>query len=496
MVFSFSIKEGANFSGTAVTAKLATGTTAGEDGDGIEAGSWGGFSAAVNQNVDSSTTITRYSYSATIGATVKEAGVQFSYTGSGTAGVNDWIQIEDVQVEIADAVSSFEAPPETISFLLNKISSVARTLVMQTTQALMRTTGLGMSSGASSLVADTLFSVGVFQGELFGMTMANNASDATNDIDFATGRCADSSGSALILCSAMTKKLDATWAVGSAAGGLDAGSIANATYHAHAIKKDSDSSGDFIYSLSHDSDATVTMTLASPCVVTMTGHGLVAGSPFKFSTTGALPTGVAAGTQYYVIATGLATDTFQFSTSIGGAAVNSSVSQSGVHTCLPGPVMPSGYTYFRRIGSIVRSGAAIRAFTQADDEFLWTASPIQDMGGDPANDNAATLTISVPAGIVVTAILQHNIQDTTPGAVTTALLSSLAVTDVAPSGVRHNGFIYGTAAMAAIPNGSITEVRVRTNTSAQIRRRVTGRTADHIQIVNTVGYIDSRGRFA
>lgn len=77
---------------------------------------------------------------------------------------------------------------------------------------------------------------------------------------------------------------------------------------------------------------TVTMTIASPAVVTLANHDLVAGQEIKFRTTGALPTGVTAGTTYYVISTGLATDTFRFSATSGGAAVNTSGSQSGVHT--------------------------------------------------------------------------------------------------------------------------------------------------------------------
>jgi len=77
---------------------------------------------------------------------------------------------------------------------------------------------------------------------------------------------------------------------------------------------------------------TATMTIATPAVVTATAHGLAAGNTIVFSTTGALPTGVTAGTIYYVIATGLTTDTFQFSATSGGAAINTSGSQSGTHT--------------------------------------------------------------------------------------------------------------------------------------------------------------------
>ena len=76
---------------------------------------------------------------------------------------------------------------------------------------------------------------------------------------------------------------------------------------------------------------TVTMTIASPCVVTWNNHGLAAGSPVKFSTSGALPTGITAGTTYYVIAAGLTSNAFEISATPGGAAVNTSGSQSGTH---------------------------------------------------------------------------------------------------------------------------------------------------------------------
>ena len=78
--------------------------------------------------------------------------------------------------------------------------------------------------------------------------------------------------------------------------------------------------------------ATITVTIATPAVVTWTAHGFSAGQAVTFKTTGALPTGITAGTVYYVISAGLAADTFRFSTTAGGAAVNTSGSQSGTHT--------------------------------------------------------------------------------------------------------------------------------------------------------------------
>lgn len=80
--------------------------------------------------------------------------------------------------------------------------------------------------------------------------------------------------------------------------------------------------------------ATATMTIATPCVVTQVGNGLVYGQRVAFSTTGALPTGVTANTGYYINPT--SADTYNLATSLAnlqaGTYVATSGSQSGVHT--------------------------------------------------------------------------------------------------------------------------------------------------------------------
>lgn len=77
---------------------------------------------------------------------------------------------------------------------------------------------------------------------------------------------------------------------------------------------------------------TVTMTIASPAVATFVAHGLTVNDQIQFTTTGALPTGVSPSTTYFVISTGLTADNFRFSATFGGAAINTSGSQSGTHT--------------------------------------------------------------------------------------------------------------------------------------------------------------------
>jgi hypothetical protein len=80
---------------------------------------------------------------------------------------------------------------------------------------------------------------------------------------------------------------------------------------------------------------TATMTIASPCVVTWNAHGLRDNWPIKFKTTGALPTGITAGTTYYIKSS--TANTFKLSTTPGGSDLNTSGTQSGVHTAVFSP---------------------------------------------------------------------------------------------------------------------------------------------------------------
>jgi microcystin-dependent protein len=77
--------------------------------------------------------------------------------------------------------------------------------------------------------------------------------------------------------------------------------------------------------------APVTISIASPAVVTWAGHGLGVSDPIIFRTTGVLPTGIVAGTVYYVAAAGYTANSFQLMTWTG-VPINTSGSQSGVHT--------------------------------------------------------------------------------------------------------------------------------------------------------------------
>ena len=76
--------------------------------------------------------------------------------------------------------------------------------------------------------------------------------------------------------------------------------------------------------------STVTITIASPGVVTYTAHGFPAGTPLVLTTTGALATGLTASRVYYVVNPTI--NTFQLSATLGGAPIVTTGSQSGTHT--------------------------------------------------------------------------------------------------------------------------------------------------------------------
>lgn len=389
-----------------------------------------------------------------------------------------------------DGEEGMMGPPGSAGAASGAITSSG--LTMSTARLLGRTTaatgaveeitvGSGLSLAAGALTAS---GGGMPQNYITGLILANNGTDATNDIDIAIGSARDSTNAAdMVLASALTKQLDATWAVGTNAGMLDVGTVGNLTYHLYLIKRSDTGVVDVLASLSATNSGTCTMTIASPCVVSFAKHGLQVGSSFEFSTTGALPTGVTAGTTYYAISTSFGVDSFQFSTSQGGAAVNTSGTQSGTHTLTHKPIMPANYDYKRRIGSIIRVSAANVGFTQREDIFT-KKTPTLDINTAASGTSRTARTLVVPVGIVVQAMVQGG---ATSGTTNYCHFSALTDTDVAAT----DGF---TAApfMSCGFDGTtyyMTRLNIFTNTSAQIASRST---ANDKLVIHTYGWIDER----
>lgn len=85
-----------------------------------------------------------------------------------------------------------------------------------------------------------------------------------------------------------------------------------------------------------DPTVSVTISIASPAVVSWTAHGLGAGQPVNFATTGSLPSGLAAATTYYVLPTNFGANSFEIAAMPGGAPIITSGSQSGTQSAVIG----------------------------------------------------------------------------------------------------------------------------------------------------------------
>ena len=90
------------------------------------------------------------------------------------------------------------------------------------------------------------------------------------------------------------------------------------------------------YAVNYYTTSTVTITIATPGVVTWTAHGLKTGNRLQLTTTGALPTGLTASVTYWVVV--IDANSFSLATSLVNAAaatrITTSGTQSGTHTAV------------------------------------------------------------------------------------------------------------------------------------------------------------------
>lgn len=101
--------------------------------------------------------------------------------------------------------------------------------------------------------------------------------------------------------------------------------------------------------------ATVTISSASPGVITLSSHGFVANDPVVFSNSGgALPATITEGTTYFV-KTVLDADTFTISATAGGSAINTASAGTGTHsvTHLYSSLSSDAQWQFAQFGNLV-----------------------------------------------------------------------------------------------------------------------------------------------
>ena len=113
---------------------------------------------------------------------------------------------------------------------------------------------------------------------------------------------------------------------------------------------------------------TVTVTSATPGVVSWTAHGMVNGQPVTFASTLTLPTGLTANFTYYVVAA--AANTFQVASTVGGAALATTSTGTGVITC----TASGNNIYAGQVITGVTSGATATVSAALLRTGSWTAN--------------------------------------------------------------------------------------------------------------------------
>lgn len=128
--------------------------------------------------------------------------------------------------------------------------TLTRTLIASSTGAL-----LSLSGSAQVFSVPAATDVVAPRTYLYGLQMANNATDATNDIDTATGEAVSDGAypTLMVLGTALTKRLDAAWAAGNNSGGLDTGTKAANTWYYRWLIGKLDGTTDILFSVSSTS---------------------------------------------------------------------------------------------------------------------------------------------------------------------------------------------------------------------------------------------------
>jgi hypothetical protein len=267
-----------------------------------------------------------------------------------------------------------------------------------------RTYDLPDANGTVGLVSD-------IRGQIYGLTLSNNVTDATNDINIAAGSAVDSTGAvSMLLASGYTKRLDAAWAVGTGNGGrMSAAAIADTTYHVFLIRRP-----------------------------------------------------------------------------------DTGVVDVGFDTSPTAPTLPANYTQFRRIGSIIRESGAIVGFLQFGDKFLRTSLFVFTSALNPGT-SPFNVTLGVPEGLNFSVLLQV-------GSVTTnATPDSRGIiyfsgAPSSPGVAQYNFGSTNLSASGAANPQSWNELEVTCATNARVTAKLQTSGAASQLIVNTVGWVDTRGK--
>ena len=108
VTLSFWARAGATFSGGALSVQVIEGNGVNQSAASLVAGTWTGASPVISAQQALTTTMTRYQFTGVVPSSSTQLGVLLSFTPTGTAGADDSIVINGVQLEIGPQASPFE----------------------------------------------------------------------------------------------------------------------------------------------------------------------------------------------------------------------------------------------------------------------------------------------------------------------------------------------------------------------------------------------------
>jgi len=146
---------------------------------------------------------------------------------------------------------------------------------------------------------------------------------------------------------------------------------------------------------------------------------------------------------------------------IGGSGKTS----QGFFTTSSSPTLPTGFTYYRRLGSIYWTGSTIKAFHQYGDIFIWDTLNLDSTA--TIGTTASQITLLVPIGVVVEAKIRCS---TSAAGAYAILVTSTNETNSTPSSTYNDSIGADVNSITTNYPGRF-PLQVITDTSAQIRLR-------------------------
>lgn len=162
------------------------------------------------------------------------------------------------------------------------------------------------------------------------------------------------------------------------------------------------------------------------------------------------------------------------------------------------PTMPANYTQKRRIGSMRTNGSGQwTAFRQVQDWFEWDAA-VSDAAVSNPGTAAVTRVLTVPTNVVVQAVFNGGVRNLGSAVAGNVYFSPLTKSNEAANEVAAPFWTAGayTQSAAAGARSSYTMNFVWTDTSAQIRTRLSASDGNVSLYIATLGWIDPRGKNA